>query len=228
MASKDENRVPTKQAKVTYHCYDCGGVWDKDGVDIYQTKDLTKYVCKECRGRCLPKDELGRVKGIKSVRQRFGNGRIVLVLLLIIFTVVVLNVYNRRTIINDYKDYLRDTVALRTIINAKLDNYGEDYRLLQKAKKEKVDPELIKKAQARIAGTRKYISARDADIENIRKPDTPEVMDLYINETTFWRDPSYPNFLKYQTTFNKLLKRYGYNYFDLLKEKVRQKALKKR
>jgi hypothetical protein len=220
--------LKNEKTKVTYHCYDCGGVWDKDGVDIFQTKDLTKYVCKECRGRCLPNDQLGKVRGVKSIRQRYGNGRITLLILILIFVGVTYSVYNRRVRINDYKDYLKETVALRTIINSRLQTYDQDYKVLNRAKKDKLNNDTVKNAQNRIAVARKYISARDVEIENVKVPETPEVVRLYNDETTFWRDPSYKNYLTYQGTFNKLKKKYGYNYFDLLKEKVRQQALKER
>lgn len=227
MTLMDKNDIPSGERKVKYHCYDCGSVWDKDGVDIFQTKDLTKYVCKECRGRCLPEGEIGKVKGVKSIRQRYGNGRITLVILLLILAVIIYDAYDRRVKINDYKEYLNDTVGLRTIINAKLQTYGEDYNLIQKAKKENLDNDEVKKAQNRVADARKYISARDADIENIKKPVTNEVFELYTEETTFWRDPSYKNYMRYRATFNRLLKKYGHNYFDRLKEKFRQRASKK-
>jgi hypothetical protein len=221
-----DNNISVKR-KVTYVCYDCGGIWDKDGVDIYQTKDLTKYVCKECRGRCIPKHEIGKVKGVKSIRQRYRNGRITLVLLIIILAGISLNIYNRRVRINDYKDYLQETVALRTIINAKLKTYGQDYNLIQEARKKKITNDAVEKAQDRVAEARKFISARDADIENIKKPETPEVFELYTAETTFWRDPSLTNYMRYRAVFNHLIKKYGHNYFDQLKERVRKSVGKK-
>jgi len=214
-----------EQTKERFHCYDCGGVWDIEGIDIYKTKDLTKYICKECRGRCLPDTELGKVKGVKSIRQKFGKGRITLVLLCIIFSVVVMQTYNLRIRVNDYNEYLKDTAALRTIINSRLKTYGDDYKILHKTGKN-IKAGEAKMAQYRISVARKYISARDYEIENVQSPDTPEVIDLYNSEITFWKDPSYKNYVHYQGIYNTLKKRYGNDYFELLKDKVRENTQK--
>lgn len=212
---------------VTYHCYDCGGIWSADGVDVFTTKDSTKYICKECRGRCMPKEEIKKVVGVKSIKQNFRKKRIWVYVLagLIIFGFY--SFYDRRVTVTDYKNYLVDTAIVRKSINAKLNTFKDDYKIVQSAKKTGKNDEKVKQAQDRIYKAKKYIFSKSNEIDDISKPEKSEIIELYELETSFWRDPSYIKYMAYQGVFNDLKNKYGNDLFEKLIDSVRSRLEKK-
>ncbi len=218
MASQDNNALQMK-----YHCYDCGGIWDINGVDVFTNKDVTKYVCKECRGRCLPEKEVGKAKGIKSVRQRFINyRRIVIASILALLFILTYGFYNREMTANDYDNYMSETSSLRKIIFAKMESFREDSKLLQNKDKAS-DKEQLKKAISRLGAAQKYILGKEFEVEQIRKPHTPEIFALYEVETGFWSEPNYENYLKYMGVLNKMQRKYGNSLLVGIKQRVKNR-----
>lgn len=208
----------------TYHCYDCGGVWGRDGIDIISSKDATKYVCKECRGRCIPKDDVKKVIGVKSVKQRLRKRRvgIYVVIALVLFGFYLF--YDRRVTVTDYKNYLVENATLRKSINSQLDNFRSDHIIIGN---KKLSSSERNAAQSRINRVKRYILSKSGDVDLISKPDKDEIIELYNLETNFWHNPSYSNYLKYTTIFNELKLRYGNDLFEKLVSSVKKRLEKK-
>lgn len=201
-----------------FRCYDCGGTWNSDGIEVVKNKDVIRYVCRECRGRCLPVDELGKVKGIKSIRVRYNTNWVPIAIVLsavIIFTSV--KFYERRVNVNDYKNYLVEGASIRKSINSKINTFANDYNIVKNSKKRS---EVIK-AKARLNETKRFILSFSYKVDDIIKPDKPEIIELYNLETRFWLNPSYENYLKYIGTFKVLEQEYGSDLFEILKDTVR-------
>ncbi len=210
-----------------YHCYDCGCIWNVDEIDIIQNKDSIKYVCKECRGRCIPKSELKKVKGIKSIKQRYRNRRIGLYIIIGIILLFSYFFYERRVTIGDYKNYLAETAILRKSINYNLKTFREDYKLIEEYKKtNKKDDNKIIITKKRFFKSKKYIFSKINEVEQLEKPQKKEIIELYQAEVSFWKDPSYINYIKYMGEFNDLKRKYGNDFFELIKDKVRSKLEK--
>lgn len=201
-----------------FRCYDCGGTWNSDGIEVIKNKDVIRYVCKECRGRCLPIDELGKVKGIKSIRVRYNTNWvpifIVLSAIILFFSV---RFYERRVNVNDYKNYLVEGASIRKAINSKLDTFANDYSII-KSNKNRSE---ILKAKIRLNETKRFILSFSYKVDAIEKPDKSEILELYNLETRFWLNPSYENYLRYIGTFKVLEKEYGSDLFEILKDTVR-------
>jgi hypothetical protein len=213
---------------LTYQCYDCGNVWDNKGIDVYQNKDVTKYICKQCRGRCIPSTEIGKVKGVKSIRQQYkGGGLTVIAIALIIAGGVTYSLYDHEVVKNDYRSYLSETNKLRTSVNSHLLTFLEDSKIIEDAKKNKLNNNEVNQAQVRISTARKYLYSKEAEIDKIKTPETSEVKNLYIVETSFWKDPSYNNFLNYMGMYNKLRHSYSKDFLDVIKEKVKKRTTNK-
>jgi hypothetical protein len=218
MASEENNAL-----KIKYHCYDCGGVWDINGVDVFTNKDVTKYVCKECRGRCLPEGEVGKPKGVKSVRQRFINyKRFIIAGVLLVLFLLTYGFYNREMTANDYNNYISETDSLRKIIFAKIETFREDSKLLQNKDKAS-DKKQLKEAIDRLGEAKRYILGKDFEVSQIKKPHTPKVLELYEVETGFWTDPTYENYIKYVGTLIKMDRKYRNSFLGVIKEKVKNR-----
>lgn len=201
-----------------FRCYDCGGTWNSDGIEVVKNKDVIRYVCKECRGRCLPVDELGKVKGIKSIRVRYNTNWIPIAIVLSALIIFVsIRFYERRVNVNDYKNYLVEGASIRKSINSKLDTFASDYNIVKNSKKRND----VIKAKIRLNETKKFILSFSYKVDDISKPDKPEIIELYNLETRFWLNPSYENYLKYIGTFKVLEKEYGSDLFEILKDTVR-------
>lgn len=201
-----------------FRCYDCGGTWNSDGIEVVKNKDVIRYVCKECRGRCLPIDELGKVKGVKSIRVRYNTNWIpIAIVLSAVIIFVSMRFYERRVNVNDYKNYLVEGASIRKSINSKLDTFASDNNILKNSKKRS---EVIK-AKVRLNETKKFILSFSYKVDDLSKPDKPEIIELYNLETRFWLNPSYENYLKYIGTFKVLEQEYGSDLFEILKDTVR-------
>ncbi|MFN8578427.1 MAG: hypothetical protein U0354_16475 [Candidatus Sericytochromatia bacterium] len=211
----------------TYHCYDCGGIWSIDGVDIYTTKDSIKYVCKECRGRCLPKNDLKKIIGVKSIKQKHRNSRIGLYIIIGLVLLGFYKFYDRRVTVTDYKNYLVDTATIRKSINSNLITFRDDNKLLESYKSKNKDSKFFD-AQSRIDKAKRYIYSKNDEISKIDKPDKEEIIELYELETGFWKNPTYINYLKYQGSFSYLKKKYGNDYFEKFVNTVRKQIEKNR
>lgn len=212
---------------ITYHCYDCGGIWSSGGIDVFETKDSIKYICKECRGRCIPKQDVKKVIGVKSIKQNFRKRRIWIYVLAGLVAYGFYSFYERRVTVTDYKNYLVDSAIVRKSINSKLTTFRDDYKIVINSKNNKLNNEKTKKAQERIDKAKKYIFSKSRDIDSIEKPIKKEIIELYDLETSFWRNPSYINYIKYQGVFNELRKKYGNDLFEKLIDSVRTQLERK-
>lgn len=201
-----------------FRCYDCGGTWNSDGIEVVKNKDVIRYVCRECRGRCLPVDELGKVKGVKSIRVRYNTNWIpIAIVLSAVIIFVSMKFYERRVNVNDYKNYLVEGASIRKSINSKLDTFASDHNIAKNSKKRS---EVIK-AKVRLNEVKRFILSFSYKVDDLSKPDKPEIIELYNLETRFWLNPSYENYLKYIGTFKVLEQEYGSDLFEILKDTVR-------
>jgi hypothetical protein len=220
----DDNNI---YESITYHCYDCGQIWSQDGVDIFSTKESVKFVCKSCRGRCIPKEDLKKVVGIKSIRQEKRNSRIGVYILIGLMIFGFYKFYDRRVTITDYKNYLVDTADIRKSINFNLKTFRDDYKLVDSYKNKQKDSK-FRDAQKRLNKAKRYIFSKSYDISKIDKPDKDEVIELYTLETNFWKQPSYINYIKYEGTFHKIKQKYGNDYFEKIVSTVKNQIEKNR
>lgn len=210
-----------------YNCMDCGGVWDNTGVEIFVTNNVSKYVCKECRGRCISKEEIGKVKGVKSIRQNFKKSKIPLISLILVLCFLVFEFYERRVTVQDYRNYLIESASVRKTINARLTTFREDIKIVEKLEKENNTSTSLREAKNRVAETKRFILAMKPKIDKIDKPDKEEVIELYDVEMKFWNVPNYKNYITYTGYFATLKNKYGSDLFELLKDKVRYHLTKK-
>lgn len=221
MALSDNNNA------ITYHCYDCGSTWYSDEVDIISSKDTTKYICKECRGRCLPKHELKKVKGIKSIKQRYRNRKIGLYILIGLILLGFYFFYDNRVTVSDYQNYLVETAQIRKSVNTHLTTFRDDYKIINDYKINKKSPDQkLLLAKNRLYKAKKYIFSKIKDVDLIEKPVKKEIVELYNLETNFWRDPSYNNYINYLGTFNNLKRKYGNDFFEVIKNTVKSQVEK--
>lgn len=206
-------------AQTMFRCYDCGGTWDSDGIEVIKNKDVIRYVCKECRGRCLPVDELGKIKGVKSIKVRYNTNWVPFAI--VFFALIIFffsKFYERRVNVNDYKNYLVEGAPIRKSINSRLEQFAKDnsIALYSKNKKE------ISLAKQRLLETKKYILSFSYQVSDLTKPEKEEILELYELETKFWLNPTYRNYLNYIGTFKVLEKEYGSDFFEIIKDKVRE------
>lgn len=220
MAEKDDLQWADKK----YHCLDCGNNWSEKQITVYTSNNSTKYICNDCRGRCVVDEQL-QIKGVKSLKQNYKkNNKITLIILLIILGTISYGVYTRQAITNDYKDYLQNTASLRKIIDAQLESFREDIKLVQDSDSNPaIGSDEIKNAQYRLAKARKYIYSKSFEVGRIEAPKTNEVIELYKLEKAFWLDPTYNNYLTYMGTFNKLKNKYETDYIAVIKETFRKR-----
>lgn len=210
-----------------YNCMDCGGVWDNTGVEIFVTNNVSKYVCKECRGRCISKEEVGKIKGVKSIRQNFKRSKLPLISVILVLCFLTFEFYERRVTIQDYRNYLIESASVRKTINTKLESFRDDIKIVEKLEKEKTNPKKLRDAKIRVAEAKRFILAMKPQIDKIDKPDKEEVIELYDVEMKFWNAPNYKNYITYTGYFSTLKNKYGSDLFELLKDQVRKHLTKK-
>lgn len=212
---------------ITYHCYDCGLTWYQNEIDIVRSKDTIKYICKECRGRCLPKHELKKVKGIKSIKQKYRNQKIGLYVIIGLILLGFYFFYDNRVTVADYKNYLVETAKIRKSVNKNLITFRDDYKIVNEYQNNKKIPDQkLFLAKGRLYKAKKYIFSKMKDVDLIEKPYKPEIIELYNLETNFWRDPSYNNYINYLGTFNNLKRKYGNDFFEFIKNTVKKQVEK--
>ncbi|MEK7433349.1 MAG: hypothetical protein AABZ74_09480 [Cyanobacteriota bacterium] len=208
------------EEEVLYLCLECRGVWDDSGVDVFETKDIKKYICKECRGTCLPKKGLDKKTGVKSLKQNFNKSNVSVYIVLGILAYLTYLSYASIATISDYKTYLADNADLRKKINSQLVTFKKDYMII-KSNLAKEDE--ITDAQKRITDTKRYIRSLGVNIEKMRKPEKNEIQKLYDLETKFWKDPNYENYLSYSSVFDDLKAKYGLELFENVRSNLRKR-----
>lgn len=203
-----------------FHCYDCGGTWTINEVDTFNTPSGIKYVCKECRGRCISSTELGKSKNVKSLKRKPSYKSLYLLIFALLFFITSVYFYDRITVQEDYKNYLSSTNSIRYQINLRLKSFQSDIKKIQEYdKKGKKDKEYFK-ALYRITATKNYIYSMREELENIKKPQTSKVLELYEKEIKFWKEPNYENYIAYMGIFNNLRNKYSWDYLEVIKDKI--------
>lgn len=211
-----------------FHCYDCGGIWTINEVDTFSTSAGIKYVCKECRGRCLISTELGKSKNVKSLRQRFSYTSTYLLIFALLFFITSIYVYDRKTVQEDYKQYLSSTNNIRYPINSRLKSFHSDIKIIEEYKKNGIKNKDYSKALHRVTSAKNYIYSMRYDLDTIKKPQTTRIIELYEKETKFWKEPNYKNYIMYMGTFNNLRNKYSWDYLEVIKDKIYFEALKEK
>jgi len=211
-----------------FHCYDCGGIWTINEVDTFNTPSGIKYVCKECRGRCISSTELGKSKNVKSLKQRFSYKSVYIIIFALLFFIVSIYMYDRKTVQDDYKNYLSNTNSIRYSINLRIKNFQDDLKKLDEYTKKGIKNKDYSQTLYRVTSAKNYIYSMRYEVEKIKKPETTRVLELYEKETRFWKEPNYKNYIVYMGTFNNLRNKYSWDYLEVIKDKIYFEAIKEK
>jgi len=216
-----------------YHCYDCGAIHSSQGIEIFKSGDINKYVCKECGGRCILESELRVSKGhVKSKKQYFQNYSIfnfvIAFVILFVVSLIAYSFYQEQETKRDFQKYVVENEALRKDIEPYLIHYREDIKLIEKSLKTKVPENDVQMAENRLNRSKKLIMKNAWRTEEIIKPSTSEVIELYQSEVNFFSNPSYKNYIIYIGIFNKMEAKFKKDIVSSITQSIENSNRKKR
>lgn len=222
-STENPNQEQELEEEILYQCLNCRANWDIDEVQIFESAGTKKYICPDCRSKCLPRNELNKKTGVKSINQKFRKKNFFIYIFIGALSYITYLSYQGLSTISDYNIYLSDTANIRKKINSKLTTFKKDYLTIKNKKSNARD---IIAAKNRISDSTRYILTLSDEIDKIQKPDKEEIIKLYEIDKKFISNPNYENYVIYSSTFNDLKKRYNIALFESVKEIIKKRLEK--